>query len=377
MTTLTAALSMDSGVRLLRIVRWVLPLALAAVAVLFEISEHWTEGFEEIEPFFVAEIVLFAFIGPVAVAITLGWVVRLVAAYQATSAELEAANRDLESRIDERTAHLAEAGEQLRGANEDLARANDELRQLGRLKSEFVSLVSHQLRAPLTNINGALEIVAQDADSLPADTQRTLGILIHEGERLSFLIGTILDVSRIEAGRLDVRLGPVAVGPLLADACAATLTVEPGRPHDLDGPERLPPAWADETLIGEVVRNLIENAMRYSPPESSVEVSARQVGTNIEIAVTDHGSGVPPAEQERIFESFHRVMEDEASVKGSGLCLYFADRLVRVQGGSIRVESPVWPDDAAPGARFTFAISIAEEVPDDSAPDGPDPGVVS
>ncbi len=77
-------------------------------------------------------------------------------------------NQDLEARIEERTAHLAVTGTQLREANAELARANEELRQLDRLKSEFVSLVSHQLRAPLTNINGALEIVAQDADDLPA-----------------------------------------------------------------------------------------------------------------------------------------------------------------------------------------------------------------
>jgi signal transduction histidine kinase len=358
MTTLRSGLSMDSGVRLLRVVRWALPLALAAVALLFELSEHAADGGEEIGPFFYAEILLFALIGPVAVAITLGWVVRLVTAYQATSAELTATNRDLEERIKERTAHLAEAGEQL-------SAANAELRQLDHLKSEFVSLVSHQLRAPLTNINGALEIVAQDAESLPVETQRTLRILVQEGHRLSWLIQTILDVSRIEAGRLKPHLGPVAIGPLLADACTATLDVEQGRPHELAVPEGLPPAWADETLVGEVVRNLIENAIRYSPPGSQVKVSAALIDDSIEIAVTDHGAGVPSAEQERIFQSFYRTADDDANVKGSGLGLYFADRLVRAQGGSITVESPAWTDESGPGARFSFCIPIAGDVPDD------------
>jgi signal transduction histidine kinase len=366
MTSLRDSLAGDSGLRLLRIVRWLLPLALAGVALVFELNEHLVEGAHEIEPWFFAEVFLFAVAGPVAVFLTLLWVERLVTAYHETSAELAMMNRDLESRIEERTAHLAETGEQLRSANAELALANEELRQLDRLKSEFVSLVSHQLRAPLTNINGALEIVAADADSLPADTQRTLRILVHEGQRLSWLIGTILDVSRIEAGRLQPRLGPVAVGPLLAEACAATLGVEPSQPHELRVEEGLPPAWADETLLGEVVRNLIENAIRYSAADTSIEVTANLAGDGVEIAISDHGVGVPPEEQERIFQSFHRVSDDEGSVKGSGLGLYFADRLVRAMNGSVSVESPIWPNDEAPGARFGIRLPLAEDAPEDS-----------
>jgi signal transduction histidine kinase len=349
-------------------VRWLLPLGLAAVALLFELNEHLAEGGEELEVWFFAEIVLFAIIGPVAVFITLMWVERLATAYHQTSAELAVMNRDLESRIEERTAHLAEATRQLRAANAELARANEDLRQLDRLKSEFVSLVSHQLRAPLTNINGALEIVAQDAESLPDHTQRTLRILIQEGQRLSWLIGTILDVSRIEAGRLNPHFGPVAIGPLMADACAATLAAEPGHAHEFRVAEGLPPAWADETLLGEVVRNLIENAMRYSEPQAQIEVTAERMEDGIEIAIGDRGPGVPPEEQERIFQSFHRVSDDEGSVKGSGLGLYFADRLVRAMGGSITVESPIWPSETTPGARFSIRVPLAEGAPDDGPP---------
>ena len=366
MTTLRASLTTDSGLRLLRLLRWLLPLGLAAIALLFELNEHLAEAATAYDPWFVAEIALFAVIGPVAVFITLMWVERLVTAYQQTSAELASVNRDLGSRIEERTAHLSETTDQLRTANEALERANEDLRQLDRLKSEFVSLVSHQLRAPLTNINGALEIVSQDAVSLPEDTQRTLRILTHEGQRLSWLIGTILDVSRIEAGRLQPRLGPVAIGPLVADTCAATLEVEPPRSHELRVAEGLPPAWADETLLGEVIHNLIENAMRYSAAGTPIVISADLIADEVEIAVIDHGEGVPPEEQARIFGSFHRVSDDEARPTGSGLGLYFADRLVRAQGGSIRVESPVWPEADAPGARFSVRVPLAADVPDDS-----------
>lgn len=370
MATLRGALASDSGLRLLRLMRVLLPLSLAVIALLFELNEHVSEDATQVEPWFYAEALLFAVLGPVALFLVLDWVERLVMAYKEASDELAEVNRDLEARIAERTAHLTQATEQLRAANEELARANAELRELDRLKSEFVSLVSHQLRAPLTNINGALEIVSGDAESLPAETQRTLRILSAEGERLSWLIQTILDVSRLEAGRLQPRLGPVAVGPLLAEVCAATLDVEPSREYELLVPDGLPPAWADETLLGEVVRNLIENAMRYAPAPTPIVVTAALAEQAIQVAVTDHGPGVPADEQARIFQSFYRVSDDEASIKGSGLGLYFADRLVRAQGGSISLESPVWPDERSPGTRFTIELAVAEDVPDERAPPG-------
>jgi two-component system sensor histidine kinase KdpD len=157
----------------------------------------------------------------------------------------------------------------------------------------------------------------------------------------------------------------VEVGTLLSDAFSTTFEMDPGRPHQLNVPDSLPPAWADETLLGEVVRNLIENAIRYSTPDTPIIIGAALAGDEVELEVTDHGEGVPIEDQARIFESFQRVSDDEARVKGSGLGLYFADRLIRAQGGSIRVESPVWPEAAAPGARFSLRLPIASEVPDD------------
>lgn len=356
-----------SAARLLGIIRWLLPLVLAAVAVLLEWREHIAVENEEFTPGFLTEVALFGVGGPVVVALTLRWLAHLVAAYQATSAALAVTNRDLEAKITERTEHLRTASFELATANAELERANGELRQVDRLKSEFVSLVSHQLRAPLTNINGALEIVAQDADLLPPTAQRTLEILGLESRRLSRLIRTILDVSRLEAGRLALHLGPVAIEPLLARTCSSTLAVEVGRTWTISVPEALPPAWADEVLLEEIIRNLLENAMHYSAAGTAVEVSVKEVDGMLEISVADHGSGVPPAERAKIFGSFHRLNDDETSVKGSGLGLYFADKLVRAQGGAIDVESPIWPDAAAPGSRFMFTIPIADDEPDEDA----------
>jgi signal transduction histidine kinase len=352
-----------SAARWLGIIRWVLPLALAGVAIFFEWSEHIAREQEEVTPGFIGEVILFAIAGPVIVAFTLAWVARILRAYAKTSAELAVVNLDLEAKVIERTQHLEAATAQLAAANDDLAHANTELRQLDRLKSEFVSLVSHQLRAPLTNIRGALEIVGQDADRLPTSSQRTLQILTSESERLSRLIQTILDVSRIEAGKLTPRLGPVAVEPLLVRTSAATLDSEPGRPWALAVPPALPPAWADEVLLEEVIRNLLENAVQYTPPGASIEVVAGSTGGGIEIAVLDHGPGVSPDEHDRIFQSFHRLGEDDTTVKGYGLGLYFVDKLVRAMGGTVTLRSPIWPDAAAPGTRFTVTLPIASEEP--------------
>ena len=115
----------------------------------------------------------------------------------------------------------------------------------------------------------------------------------------------------------------------------------------------MPPAWADEQLLEEVIRNLLENAARYSPSSEPIGLGARLVDGVLEVSVTDHGPGVPADEQARIFESFHRIGEVETTVAGYGLGLYFVDRLIRAQHGTVGVESPVGRDG---GARRTLLV---------------------
>jgi len=206
---------------------------------------------------------------------------------------------------------------------------------------------------------------------LPAPSRRTLEILTLESERLSGLIMTILDVSRLEAGRLTPRLGLVAVEPLLDRSCAATLAADRDRPWTLEVEPGLPPAWADELLLEEVVRNLLQNAVHYSPATAPVEVRASLDGPSIVISVTDQGPGVPLEEQDLIFESFHRIGGEDTTVRGYGLGLYFANRLIRAMGGSIAVESPVRDDVDAPGSRFLVTLPVGPDAPPGSD-DGPE-----
>ena len=365
-------LSRPRALRLLDIVRWLLPLALGVVAWVFEWTEHLSAEHEPLTPGFYGEVLLFGVVGPVVVAIVLTWVRRLVITLQATTSALEAVNRDLETIVVQRTANLQAATGELADRNRQLARANEELRELDRMKSDFVSLVSHQLRAPLTNINGALELVSQDADLLPAVSQRTLRILADEGHRLSHMIETILDVSRLEAGQLTPSAGPVALEPLLARVCASVVANEADRRDwKLEVTPELPPVWADETLLEEIVRNLVENAVRYSRPGQPIDVSARRAPGSVTISVADHGPGIPAEKQRDIFRSFFRLDQSESAAGGYGLGLYFADRLVRAQGGEILVESPIWPDRVFPGTRFLFTLPVVEEVPSEDESDTP------
>ena len=356
-----------SAARLLRLLRWVLPVALFVVAVVIEWGEHVRIDGESVSPSFFVETALFGLIGPTAIFLTLSWVVRLLDAYARTSDALAEANRDLEAKISQRTAHLEVATAQLASANAGLAAANEELRQLDRLKSEFVSLVSHQLRAPLTNIQGALEIITETADELPPTSRRPLEILTLEADHLSSLITKILDVSRIEAGRLSLSLGPVAIEPLLARACGVTFGPERGRRWHLSVEAGLPPAWADEMLLEEVVRNLLENAALYACSEQPVDVSATVGDGHIRVAVEDHGPGIPTEEHGLIFGSFHRVDDSDSTASGYGLGLYLADKLVVAMGGAIGVESPIWSAPEGPGTRFFFTLPVAPDEP--SSPD--------
>ena len=192
----------------LKVLQWVLPLALAITSFVFEFVEHGIENEVQLDLAFVSEILIFGLLGPICIGLIIIWMRHLMAAERQTAAEIHALNRELENKIVDRTAALEQR-------NTELDKANHELQKLDEMKSEFVSLVSHELRAPLTAINGGLEIALQSADSLTPESRRTLEAMMNESARLTQYVQTILDVSRLEAGRFTLNLGPVAVAPIL------------------------------------------------------------------------------------------------------------------------------------------------------------------
>lgn len=320
--------------RQVSIVRWVIPLLLFGVVLIFETSEHIiTNGNADYN--FSREVILFGVIGPSVVFVVLSWIhsslLKLARAYD----EIHLLNVDLEHRIEART--------------RDLEKANDELRQLDRIKSEFVSLVSHEFRAPLTNIQGGLELALQEGKTKDENLIRVLSVVQAEVARLANLVCNILNVSALEMGHLPLRLGPVALRPLIAKSWQhCVLATHSSHCLDINIPAQLPPVWGDENRLTDIFTNLLSNAIKYSPADSQFSIDVTTEDHHIHLTLKDEGPGIPESEQSLIFEMFYRgqnISKNEST--GYGLGLYFCRKFLEAQNGK------VWASSASPSASGT------------------------
>jgi signal transduction histidine kinase len=249
---------------------------------------------------------------------------------------------------------LEEEREVANARSRDLTVANDRLAELDRLKSDFVSMVSHELRTPLGLIKGYVGTLLRPDVPLDAATREEfLRVIDEETDRLTELVTNLLDMSRIEAGTLRVDQEPIPLGRVLA-ACAERLRArEPRRVLRVDVPERLPLVLADERRIAQVVENLLTNAVRYSPEEAPVALTARPRDGRVEVAVRDQGLGIPAEKRDQVFEKFFRVdASDTRRFAGTGLGLAICRGIVQAHGGTIWV-------DSEEGRGSTFAFSLA------------------
>ena len=344
------------------ILRWVLPLALATIAIVYESAEHLLIARQWRLPDFTFEVLVFGLLGPAGVFAALAYVRNTLLARVRAEAQLARLNQDLEKQVVERTVRLENALGELSRQALELESANTELRRLDELKSDFVALVSHELRAPLTTLSGGIELIAQDVDKLPADARRSLEIMATESLHLRKLVESILDVTRLQAGHLELSVDAVMLEPLIR-RCVASTTIDGDSDHPplVQVQRPLPPAWADEVYLEEVLHNLLRNAVRHSPPHHPVVVEARPQGDTLTVTVSNHGPTIPPEEQRRIFEAFYRGTSHSTGVRGYGLGLYFASKLMEAQGGSVSVRSPAFDDPEFPGAAFTVVIPRARD----------------
>ena len=232
-----------------------------------------------------------------------------------------------------------------------------ELRRLERVRQDFVANVSHEFRTPLTAIQGFSETLLGGALEDPANRRRFVEIIRDHATRLARLTEDLLELSRIEAGELKLEFQPVSVRQLV-DSCVETASLK-ARAKELvlnvNVPEGLPAVRGDANRLQEVLQNLLDNAVQYTPGGGNIEVSAANSSGQIVFTVSDTGIGIPQAEQSRIFERFYRV--DAARSReagGTGLGLSIARHIVEVHGGRIWVESTV-----GEGSRFHFSIPMA------------------
>lgn len=231
-----------------------------------------------------------------------------------------------------------------------------ELRRLERVRQDFVANVSHEFKTPLTAIQGFAETLLAGALDDPSNNRRFLEIIRNHAIRLARLTNDLLKLARIEAGKLEVEYFTVGLMELI-EACAETTLLKASRKEitlEIEVPPKLPAVRGDAGLLRDVLQNLLDNAIQYTPQGGHIRVTADAGDHDAVISVADTGIGIPLADQERIFERFYRVdVARSREAGGTGLGLSIAKHIVEAHGGRLWVESSV-----GQGSRFSFSIPL-------------------
>ena len=259
--------------------------------------------------------------------------------------EVQAYSHAMEEKVARRTAELEQA--------------NTRLLELDRLKSDFLSTVSHELRTPLTSIRSFSEILLRYEVDDAEKRKKFVGIIHNEAERLTRMINDLLDLSRIEAGRLEQQPEALDLETVFARALSTTqpLMADKGIRASSEIEAGLPPVHADADRLHQVLTNLVANSVKFSPEGGTIRLSSRQQGSFALISVTDEGPGIPADRLEQVFERFHQVRDPQKSHPlGTGLGLTISREIVEGMGGKIWVES-----EFGSGAVFSFTVPLVGE----------------
>lgn len=249
---------------------------------------------------------------------------------------------------------VAERTQQLAVKVEELALANDELLQLDTMRSEFVSLVSHQIRAPLTNVHGAIERMQVDCLSINPTCNRMFGVLEQQVERLDRLVQEVLSAARLEAGELVLHQEPLSISPVVSQIVNQFGARNGASRVKVEDKHGLPLVYADHDRIAEVLINLLDNADKYSPDDKKIFVAVRATQAEVVISVRDEGLGLDEKALNRVFEKFYRTdSSDSQKVYGYGLGLYICQQLIAAHGGHIWAEN-----HPQGGAIFSFSLPV-------------------
>ncbi|HEX4166317.1 MAG TPA: HAMP domain-containing sensor histidine kinase [Bryobacteraceae bacterium] len=269
---------------------------------------------------------------------------------QRSENDIRLMNEQLEKRVLERTSQLAEANRQLAKQNEDLTRAS-------RMKSEFLARMSHEFRTPLNSIIGFSDLLAEEGEGPLGDAYADYVRHVSDGaHHLLALVSDILDLSRIEAGRIDLHHEEFAATDAIDEVLSVTGPLAEAKKIELgsQATSRLF-AHGDRTRFKQILYNLLSNAVKFTPVAGRVQVSAEPDYGEIRFCVSDTGIGIPHEQQIAIFEEFNQVSPTTSGVKeGAGLGLTITKRIVELHGGRIWVEST--PGE---GSRFFFTIPAA------------------
>lgn len=227
-----------------------------------------------------------------------------------------------------------------------------------RLRNSLLSAISHDLRTPLATIVGSASALVEDDGHLqPQDKLDLSRGIVDEAERMSNLVNNILDMARLDAGVVELKKEWHPVEEIVGTVLTRLQKQLVGRPIKVKLPSGMPMIFVDAVLIEQVLINLLENALRYTPPGSGLEISAETSEHAIEIAVADHGPGIPPGREEHLFEKFYQARH-EAAQSGVGLGLAICRAIVAVHGGRIYAQN-----QPSGGAVFTFVLPVDQPPP--------------
>jgi signal transduction histidine kinase len=254
---------------------------------------------------------------------------------------------------------------ELEAATAELRAANERLRELDRMKDDFVSTVTHELRTPLTSIRAFSEIVLDNPDLDAEEQRRYLEIVVAETARLTRLINQVLDLAKIDSGTAEWRIGDVDLGAVVRDAAAEASQLFSGKGVQLElrMPAAVPPVAADTDRVMQVMLNLLANAAKFCPQDGGHAWVAVAVDHGVaRVDVRDNGPGIPPDEHEAIFERFRRGGRTvDGRPAGTGLGLPISREIVERMGGRLWVESA-----PGQGATFSFTLPLSRQTGGDA-----------
>jgi signal transduction histidine kinase/DNA-binding response OmpR family regulator len=273
--------------------------------------------------------------------------------------ELRTHAGQMEAEVYLRAREVQAANRRLEAANQELLRAKEEAERGSKFKDQFLSTMSHELRTPLNAVLGFSDLLADERYGTLNERQRRYVSHIHTGgKHLLTLISDILDLSKIEAGRMELAIESLSVEAIFVEVLSVMRPLADKKSQGLT--KRAEPGLfvrADSTRFKQVLMNLMGNAIKFTPQGGRIEVAAQMADGKVRVEVRDNGPGIPPQEQERIFEAFYRLRETGKKTEGTGLGLAITHRLVELHGGDLSLESQV-----GQGSCFYFCLPVAASV---------------
>ncbi|VVB94937.1 Methyl sulfide methyltransferase-associated sensor [uncultured archaeon] len=275
---------------------------------------------------------------------------KLTKIFDDTALELLEIRKKLEAKIDI-------ANKDLEQKNKELIAANEELKKLDEMKSDIISLVSHELKTPLSSIRISAEYLESEAKNYPQAQKDMLGIIIRNIDRLTRLINDILDLSKIEAGKMELQLERVDIRDIVNAAIENTklLSLKKNISITADIPGNISQVIGDREKLIIVMNNLVENALKFTADGGSILLSVKEDADSIEVTMKDTGIGIEKDKLEKIFDKFYQVdSTSRRKIGGLGLGLSIAGGIIRAHGSEIHVESEI-----EKGSTFSFRLKKA------------------